>query len=145
MKIEEGHILNFVPPQLDGDSFNNKKRYMLVLECDFESNTLRMINVSSIKGKEHKLLYDSNLEIKNYFPLPVPTFAKIDTIYMIDNFENLQNFISFNGLKLDAGELENIKLERYKYIRRAKQTNVINYTKQNFDESNLQIQNTNKI
>ena len=64
---------------------------------------------------------------------------------MIDNFENLQNFISFNGLKLDAGELENIKLERYKYIRRAKQTNVINYTKQNFDESNLQIQNTNKI
>ncbi len=145
MKIEEGHILNFVPPQLDGDSFNNKKRYMLVLESDFESNTLRMINVSSIKGKEHKLLYDSNLEIKNYFPLPVPTFAKIDTIYMIDNFENLQNFISFNGLKLDAGELENIKLERYKYIRRAKQTNVINYTKQNFDESNLQIQNTNKI
>lgn len=136
MKIEEGQILKFIPPLLDGNSSENKKRYMLVVGCDDENNTIKMLNVSSIKGKEHKLIYDSNLEIKNYSPLPVPTFVKLETMYMIDNFNDLQNFISFNGVKLDSEELSNIKLQRYNYIKDSKPTNVINFTEEDFKRSN---------
>lgn len=136
MKIEEGHLLKFIPPILAGNFPGDKKRYMLVVNYDDETNTLKMINVSSLKGKEHKLLYDSNIEIKNYFPLPVPTFAKLDTIYTIDNFDDLQNFVSFNGSKLNDDELSNIKLQRYNYIKGSNNTNVINYSEQEFKKSN---------
>lgn len=137
MKIEEGHLLKFIPPILDGMSAGNKKRYMLVINSDDENNTIEMINVSSIKGKEHKLLYDSNIEIKNYNPLPVPTFAKLDTLYTIDNFSDLSNCISFNGNKIDNSEIANIKLERYKYIRNSNSTNVINYSESDFKKYNV--------
>ncbi len=137
MKIEEGQILKFIPPLLDGNSQENKKRYMLVINCDDENNLIKMLNVSSLKGKEHKLIYDSNIEIKNHSPLPVPTFVKLDTMYMIDNFNDLQNFISFDGVKLDNAELSNIKLERYNYIKDSKPTNVINFTEEDFKSSNF--------
>lgn len=137
MKIEEGHLLKFIPPILDGMSAGNKKRYMLVINCDDENNIIEMINVSSVKGKEHKLLYDSNIEIKNYNPLPVPTFAKLDTLYTIDNFSDLSNCISFNGTKIDNSEIANIKLERYKYIKNSNSTNVINYSESDFKKSNV--------
>ncbi len=128
--------MKFIPPILVGNFPGDKKRYMLVVNYDDETNILKMINVSSLKGKEHKLLYDSNIEIKNYFPLPVPTFAKLDTVYTIDNFDDLQSFISFNGLKLNDAELSNIKLQRYNYIKGSNTTNVINYTEQDFKKSN---------
>ncbi|MBR3152944.1 MAG: hypothetical protein IKF52_05025 [Clostridia bacterium] len=137
MKIEEGHLLKFIPPILDGNSYGNKKRYMLVINCDNENNTIEMINVSSIKGKEHKLLYDSNIEIKNYNPLPVPTFAKLDTLYTIDNFSDLQKFMSFNGTKISNSEISNIKLQRYNYIKNCNPTNVINYSETDFKKTNF--------
>lgn len=128
--------MKFIPPILAGNFLGDKKRYMLVINYDNETNTLKMINVSSLKGKEHKLLYDSNIEIKQYFPLKVPTFAKLDTLYTIDNFDDLQNFVSFNGIKLNSTELSNIKIQRYNYIKAANITNVINYTEQDFKRSN---------
>lgn len=137
MKIEEGQLLKFIPPILDGNSYSNKKRYMLVLNCEDENNMIEMINVSSIKGKEHKLLYDSNIEIKNYKPLPVPTFAKLDTLYTIDNFIDLQKFISFNGIKINNLEISNIKLQRYNYIKKCNPTNVINYSELDFEKFNF--------
>lgn len=141
MKIEEGHLLKFIPPILDGNSYVNKKRYMLVINCDDENNTIEMINVSSIKGKEHKLLYDSNIEIKKYNPLPVPTFAKLDTLYIIDNFSDLKNFINFNGTKISNSELSNIKLQRYNYIKNCNPINVINYSEADFKKFNFIIFN----
>lgn len=136
MNIEDGHLLKFIPPMLDGNSFSNKKRYMLVIDCDNQNNIIKMINVSSIKGKEHKLLYDSNIEIKEYMPLPVPTFAKLDTLYTIDNFEDLQNFISFGGEKMSDSEMSNIKLQRFNYIKDGNITNVINFSKSEFKKIN---------
>lgn len=137
MKVEEGHLLKFIPPILDGMATGNKKRYMLVINCDDENNIIEMINVSSVKGKEHKLLYDSNIEIKNYNPLPVPTFAKLDTLYTIDNFSDLSNCISFNGTKINNSEITNIKLERYNYIKNSNSTNVINYSESDFKKYNV--------
>lgn len=113
-----------------------KKRYMLVINSDSQNNIIKMINVSSIKGKEHKLLYDSNIEIKEYMPLPVPTFAKLDTLYTIDNFEGLQNFISFDGEKMNDTEMSNIKLQRYSYIKDGNVPNVINFSESEFRKVN---------
>lgn len=136
MNIEEGHLLRFIPPILDGNVFDNKKRYMLVINYDNQNNIIKMINISSIKGKEHKLLYDSNIEIKEYMPLPVPTFAKLDTLYTIDNFEGLQNFISFDGEKMSESEMSNIKLQRFKYIKDGNTTNAINFSESEFKKIN---------
>lgn len=109
---------------------------MLVINYDNQNNIIKMINISSIKGKEHKLLYDSNIEIKEYMPLPVPTFAKLDTLYTIDNFEGLQNFISFDGEKMSESEMSNIKLQRFKYIKDGNTTNAINFSESEFKKIN---------
>ena len=70
----------------------------------------------------------------------IVSFVKLDTMYMIDNFSDLQNFVSFNGIKIDSTELSNIKLERYNYIKDSKPTNVINFTEEDF-----KIINANKV
>ena len=131
--------MKFTPPLLDGNLPGDKKRYMLVIDYDDETNTVKMINVSSLKGKEHKLLYDSNIQIKNYSPLPVPTFAKLDTLYTIDDFKDLKKFISFKGIKLNNEELSNIKLQRYNYIKESNTINVINYTELDFKRVNCNL------
>jgi len=136
LNIEEGQLLYLIPPELDGDRNINKKRYLLILNVDDDTNTVEMINVSSLKGKEHKLLYNSNILINNHLPLPVPSFAKLDVLYTTNKFEGLSNYIAFNGNKLDKSELENIKFERYKYIKNANRIKVINYSEKRIKELN---------
>ena len=63
MSILEGQLLNFIPPKLDGGEIGTKSRFMLVTKNDKVNKTIEMINVSSIKGKEHKLIYNSNIQI----------------------------------------------------------------------------------
>ena len=66
MSILKGQLLKFIPPKLDGDEVGTKARFMLVTNNDIVNKTIEMINVSSIKGKEHKLIYNSNIQINNY-------------------------------------------------------------------------------
>ena len=70
--MTEGNFLHFIPPILSGGDIGKKFRYMLIVEYNKKDNVVKMINVSSLKGKEHNLLYSSNIEINNYPPLPVP-------------------------------------------------------------------------
>ena len=56
--MREGNFLRFIPPVLSGGDVGNKFRYMLVVECNKKENIVKMINVSSLKGKEHKLLHN---------------------------------------------------------------------------------------
>lgn len=77
--MTEGNFLHFIPPILSGGDIGKKFRYMLIVEYNKKDNVVKMINVSSLKGKEHNLLYSSNIEINNYPPLPVPSFAKVNT------------------------------------------------------------------
>lgn len=136
MSIEKWQFLYFVPPELDGDSNVTKKRYMLILNID-NNNTVEMINVSSIKGKEKKLFFDSNVIIKSYAPLPVPSFAKLDVVYTVNNFDNLKKYVAFNGAKISKQQFANIKFERYKYIKKSRnKTKVINYSQESITELN---------
>ena len=110
---------------------------MLIINKDNRNNILEMINVSSLKGKEKRLIYDSNIEIHNYYPLPVPSFAKLKTLYKIENIKELKQCIYFNGLKLNEKELNFIKTEREKYIKKHKDSNIIKFSNKEFINNNF--------
>lgn len=136
MSILEGQLLNFIPPKLDGGEIGTKSRFMLVTKNDKVNKTIEMINVSSIKGKEHKLIYNSNIQINNYYPLPVPSFAKMDVLYLLEDFEELKKFIALRGEKIDSKELENILKQRYEYIYQYNKYKTINFSKEEFMKIN---------
>ena len=131
--IKEGCFLKFIPPLLRGNDVGTKKRYMLVVENDTKNKIVKMINVSSTKGKEHRLLFDENVEINNYFPLPVPSFAKFDALYVIDYFKELENFIVFNNKTLGDIQFKYLNGYRMDYMKNGnKKVDIIQYTKQEF-------------
>lgn len=131
INIEEGQFLNFLPPKLDGGKpIENKRRYMLVIENDIEKNIIKMINVSKLSNKVNCLWYDFNIEIEEYYPLKKPSFAKVNTTYLIENFDELKEYISFNGERISNTELEKIKLQQRKYNK------IIKFTKSEFKELN---------
>ncbi len=113
-----------------------KNRYMLVTKNDVTNNKIEMINVSSIKGKEHKLIYNSNIIINNYSPLPKPSFAKLDTMYLLDNFETLNKYIAFEGKKLSGKEFLDIIKQRIEYIDKYGKCKNVNIDKNEFKKMN---------
>ena len=108
---------------------------MLIIEYDKKNNMVKMINVSSLKGKEHNLLYSSNIEINNYSPLPVPSFAKVGTLYIMDYFKNLEKYIAFNGQTLGEIQFKYIDTYRINYMK-DKEIEIIQYTEEEFENKN---------
>lgn len=133
--MQEGNFLRFIPPKLSGGEIGNKSRYMLVVEYNKKDDVVKMINVSSLKGKEHKLLFSSNIEINNYPPLPVPSFEKIDTLYIIDYFKDLDKYIAFKGQVLEKIQFKYIDNYRLNYMKN-KEIEVIQYTEEEFKKMN---------
>ena len=135
--IESGQFLNFIPPKLDGNSIDEKRRYMIVAKND-SNRTIEMINISKISGKNSmNLIKDYNVILNDYCPLRLPSFAKTNTLYKIEYFEELENYICFNGRKLNDRDFLNIIAERQKYVKRTNKNNIINFSKEEF----LQINN----
>lgn len=68
-----------------------------------------ILNVSSSKGKESKLLLATNYELKQYNPPFIkPSFVKLDSKKFI-SFEELQTLkLLSNGKKLNSSDLSNI-------------------------------------
>lgn len=133
--MKEGNFLKFIPPLLSGGDIGNKSRYMLVVEYDKNDNVVKMINVSSLKNKEHNLLYSSNIEINNHIPLPVPSFAKVNTLYTIDYFKDLEKYVSFNGQVLGEVQFKYINQYRLNYMK-DKETEIVQYTENEFKKFN---------
>lgn len=133
--MKEGNLLKFIPPLLSGGEMGTKPRYMLVVEYDRNNKLVKMINVSSTKGKEQKLLYSSNIELNNYSPLPVPSFVKMDTLYNIDYFDELENYIAFEGRTLDEIQFKYTNAFRLNYMKN-KQIEIVQYTEEEFRRYN---------
>lgn len=133
--IEIGQFLNFLPPLLDGNIISEKRRYMLVIEIQKENNIIKMLNVSSIKNRNANLWYDYNLEIENYYPLPKPSFVKLNAIYSLEYFEGLEEFISKDGRKLDSKEFEKIIKEKHR-IEKEYKIRKIKFTEKEFKRYN---------
>lgn len=128
--IEKRQILNFIPPQLDGIEKNDNRRYMVV--SDNNENIIKMINISKVQGKEHKMFAIGNKRLKDFTPFKLPSFAKADTLYTIEYFPELENYISFGGQKINNEEFNKILLERERYIDKTKIEKIINFTKEDF-------------
>lgn len=132
--IEERQILNFFPPKLDGNITSDKRRYMLIAK-DNKKN--EMINISKMDDKSVKqLLKDYNITLKNYYPFKLPSFAKVNTVYTIDYFPELEDFISFGGEKLNERDFNNIITEREKHVNKTGKSNKIDFTKEEFMRMN---------
>lgn len=111
---------------------------MIVAKND-SNNTIEMINISKISGKNSmNLIKDYNVILNDHYPLKLPSFAKTNTIYKIEYFEELENYICFNGRKLNDKDFFNILAERQKYVRKTNKNNIINFSKEEF----LQINNS---
>ena len=137
--IEERQFLNFIPPKLDGVNLEEKRRYMIVAKNDF-NGTIKMINISKLSGKNNKnLIKDYNVILEDHSPLRLPSFAKVNTIYTIKCFPEIEDYISLGGKKLNEKDFNNILLERERYITRTKNVNEINFTKEEFMSKNKEI------
>ena len=136
--IEVGQFLNFLPPILDGNNISDKRRYMLVIEVQKENNIIKMLNVSSIKNRKANLWYDYNIELENYYPLPKPSFVKLNAVYSIEYFKELDQFISKDGIKLDKQEFEKIMYEKEKCEKKYK-IRKIRFTEKEFKKYNTLI------
>ena len=134
--IQERQFLNFIPPRLDGNFIEDKRRYMIVAKNDL-NKTIDMINISKISGKKNRnLIKDYNVILDDYEPLILPSFAKTNVIYRIEYFNELENFISFGGKKLKQHEFDNIIKKNKQYIEKYKSINIIEFTKDEFLNKN---------
>ena len=122
--IQERQFLNFIPPRLDGNSVEDKRRYMIVTKND--NNIIEMINISKISGKDNKnLIKYYNVILENFYPLKLPSFAKT-------------NYIRFGGQKLNKDDFNNLILEKE---RNEKSIKKINFTKEEFLSKNSNLIN----
>ncbi len=86
-------------------------RVYLVVEVS--TSEISILNISSTRGKEHKLLFPTNLEIKNYDPpFNEPSFVKLDSLIRVNSSEWGNLKIIRNGSKLSSDELEKINALR---------------------------------
>lgn len=128
--------MNFIPPKLSGDTFEEKRRYMIVSKNE-DNKTIEMINISKISGKNvRNLIKDYNVKFNEHYPLKLPSFAKANTLYKMEYFKELENYISFNGDKLNAKDFNNILKAREQYVRKTNKNEIIYFTKKEFLQKN---------
>lgn len=99
----------------DGEKPAYKRPYLIV-DVDNINMRIKILNVSSKKGKEHKLKFGTNYDIKNYNPpFKYPTFAKLDSLREITFVDASNMVILDKGKILDGMEISIIK-SKLKYI-----------------------------
>lgn len=101
-----GFILQL--PFADNGALSYKRPYLVIGE---ENNFLLLLNVSTSKGKEHKLLFDSNEEIVKYKPpFKLKSFVKLDALYRVEKCPTLFKSIISKGQTLATDELDRLTI-----------------------------------
>ena len=82
-------------------------RPYLIVGVDVERKEIKILNISSIAGKEHKLHFSSNVALPNSIPpLARLSFVKIDSLQVI-SFECANGFdLLSNGASISQGDLD---------------------------------------
>jgi len=133
MNIVEGHVLVLNLPFANGTPCKYKRPFLVINKYD---NILELLNVSSIKGKEKKLLYPSNEKIKKYFPpLDYPSFIKKDELYIIDSFPELASSIYKRRDPIQTTELSRL-VEKYLVYRERHDVTEVKYIETTVKEIN---------
>lgn len=103
-------------PFADNGVLSGRRTFLLIGE---EDNYLLLLNVSSTKNKEHKLLLDSNEEIINYNPpFKVSSFVKFDALYKVEKCEEVDKCILSKGQSLDTNEFHRLYELYCEYIKK---------------------------
>ncbi|WP_197076606.1 hypothetical protein [Domibacillus indicus] len=116
MNIVQGQGLMMCLDFADGAECTYPRTF-LVLDTDVQSNQISLLNISSVKKKEHKLLYSSNLNVVKFKPpFYLKSFVKLDSLYVIEYFPDLVNKVMDGGQTLDPLELTNIQFRYNSYL-----------------------------
>jgi|SRR5699024_4436725 len=108
-----GHVLALRLPFANGNLCNFKRPFLVISK---DGNNLSLLNISSTKGKERKLLFDSNCKIVDYYPpLDKPSFVKLDELYKIEHFDTLYQSIYKGREGINNGELKRLMSEYNNY------------------------------
>ena len=91
---------------LDGQIPKYYRPYLIVKIFE---NEIGIINVSSIQGKEHKLLFSTNKELIKYNPpFDKPSFVKLDSQQVISITKAEEMLLLCGGECLDSIEMKEI-------------------------------------
>lgn len=122
MGIIPGHVLALKFPFANGTPCNTKRPFLVI---DKKDGNLDLLNISSTRGKERKLLFSSNEKIINWDPpLDQPSFLKMDELYTIDYFEELYKSIYKGRSPINSDEFSRLVGEFMKYQERQEVTHV---------------------
>lgn len=98
----------------DGTMPEYKRTYLIV---EVESNYIKVLNVSSIEGKEAKAQMFANKTLKHYNPpFAKPSFVKLDSLTKVENPPD-DYIILHGGETLNEVDLTEIISELNKYRR----------------------------
>lgn len=90
----------------DGAMPEYDRTYLVV---SVSSQHIKVINVSSIKGKERKLAFPTNKALHNYNPpFLKPSFVKLDSLTEVALSDCSDLALLHNGATLDKTELDRI-------------------------------------
>lgn len=112
MNIREFIIISFGEglflrlPYADNGRLSKRRTFLTIGE---EGNYILLLNVSTTRGKENKLLYSSNQRIIKYNPpFKWESFVKLDSIYKVEKCPELFTYVVDKDNRLDYGELSRL-------------------------------------
>lgn len=94
----------------------NKYRTYIIVDVSKCNQSIKVLNVSYVKGQENKLAFPYNIRINKYNPpFLKDCFVKLDSITEVDINDCSQLKVLNNGNKLDTNEMNIIikKLNEY--------------------------------
>lgn len=92
---------------VDGEIPAYDRTYLVVTA---EPDYIEVLNVSSIRGKERKLAFDTNERLKIYNPpFNLPSFVKLDSLTRVEKADWGNLHVLNSGKTLDGNELARIK------------------------------------
>lgn len=92
---------------IDGSMPEYDRTYLIV---SVNTDSIEVLNVSSIRGKERKLLFPFNERLRLYNPpFWKPSFVKLDSLMQVSLSECSDFFLLSGGARLDMTELQRIK------------------------------------
>lgn len=111
MKTGQGILLKL--DYADGGLADKARTFLII---SINEGKVNLLNISSIQGKLHKLMYPANKKILKYKPPFIkPSFVKLDAEYIIDNNQELESFILCQGRAMEQDELSAIIKEFDEY------------------------------
>jgi hypothetical protein len=104
--LEVGQAVALRIPYPDGVNAEYARPYLIVKVTTIN---VSLLAASSLRGKEDKLLYNTNYALKQHFPpFLKPTFIKLDSLQEVAIETISQTKICANGQKLNQNDLQHI-------------------------------------